>query len=163
MTAGNKSTYCTMAVPDSSFPFRATPHASRENNKEWAVEPIAIVTVVVLVQYMVLGYHVSRARIKCGVLAPAISGHPDFERTFRIHQNTLEQLVLFIPALWMFGIYVHPSTGAVIGLLFPTGREVYRRSYIADPSSRMAGAALGGGAIVVLLLGALIGALLSWM
>lgn len=127
------------------------------------MEAIAIVTVAVLVQYMVFGYHVSRARIKYGVLAPATSGHPDFERTFRIHQNTLEQLVLFIPALWMFGIYVHALTGAAIGLLFPIGREVYRRSYIADPSSRMAGAALGGGAIVVLLLGALIGALLSWI
>ena len=127
------------------------------------MEPIAIVTVVVLVQYIVLGYHVSRGRIKYGVPAPATSGHPDFERTFRIHQNTLEQLVLFIPALWMFGIYVQPLTGAAIGLLFPIGREVYRRSYMADPSARVAGAAIGGGAIAVLLLGAAIGALLSWI
>jgi glutathione S-transferase len=151
-----------MAAPDSSFPFRDA-RAGREKNKEWAVEAIAIVTVVVLVQYTVLGYHVSRARIRYGVLAPATSGHPDFERTFRIHQNTLEQLVLFIPALWLFGIYVHPLTGAAIGLLFPIGREVYRKSYIADPSARAAGAAIGGVAIVVLLLGAAIGALLSWI
>jgi len=152
-----------MAMRDSSFPFPGDADASCNNNKEWAVEPIAIVTVVVLVQYMVFGYHVSHARIKHGVLAPATTGHPDFERTFRIHQNTLEQLVLFIPALWMFGIYVHPLTGAAIGLLFPIGREVYRRSYIADPSARMAGAVIGGGAIVVLLFGAAIGALLSWL
>jgi glutathione S-transferase len=134
-----------------------------KNNKEWAVEAIAIVTVVVLVQYMVLGYHVSRARIRYGVLAPATYGHPEFERTFRIHQNTLEQLVLFIPAVWLFGIYVHPLTGAAIGLLFPIGREVYRRSYIADPSSRVAGATIGGAVIVVLLLGAAIGALVAWI
>jgi hypothetical protein len=71
--------------------------------------------------------------------------------------------VLFIPALWLFGIYVHPLTGAAIGLLFPIGREVYRKSYVADPSARAAGAAIGGVAIVVLLLGAAIGALLSWI
>jgi glutathione S-transferase len=152
-----------MATPNSSFLFRVKPDAGCKNNKGWTVEPIAIVTVVVLVQYMVFAYHVSRARIKHGVLAPATSGHPEFECTFRIHQNTLEQLVLFIPALWMFGNYVHPLTGAAIGLLFPIGREVYRRSYITDPSSRVAGATIGGATIVVLLLGAAIGALLSWI
>jgi glutathione S-transferase len=145
------------------FAVPVTREAGCKNNKEWAVEPIAIVTVVVLVQYLLFGYHVSRARIKHGVQAPAISGHPEFERTFRIHQNTLEQLVLFIPALWMFGIYVHPLTGAAIGLVFPVGREVYRRSYAADPSSRAAGATIGGAAIMVLLLGAAIGALVSWI
>jgi glutathione S-transferase len=145
------------------FAVPVTRDAGCKNNKEWAVEPIAIVTVVVLVQYLLFGYHVSRARIKHGVRAPAISGHPEFERTFRIHQNTLEQLVLFVPALWMFGSYVHPLTGAAIGLVFPVGREVYRRSYAADPSSRAAGAAIGGVAIMVLLLGAAIGALVSWI
>jgi glutathione S-transferase len=127
------------------------------------MEPIAIVTVVALVQYVVFAYKVSLTRIKYGVLAPATSGHPEFERTFRIHQNTLEQLVLFLPALWMFGLYVHPLTGALVGLLFPVGREVYRRSYIADPATRAAGAAIGGGASLVLLLGASIGALVSWI
>lgn len=127
------------------------------------MEPVAIVTVIVLGQYMVLGYHVSRARIKHGVHAPATTGHPEFERTFRIHQNTLEQLVLFLPALWMFGFYVHPLAAAAIGLLFPAGREVYRRSYLEDPSSRMAGAVIGGGATTVLLLGSATGAFLSWI
>jgi glutathione S-transferase len=124
---------------------------------------VAIVTVVVLVQYFVLGYYVSRARIQHDVPAPAMTGHPEFERSFRIHQNTLEQLVLFIPALWMFGFYVHPLTAAAIGLLFPIGREVYRRSYLADPSSRLAGAAISGGATIILLAGSAVGAFVSWL
>ncbi|MGH8166455.1 MAG: MAPEG family protein [Woeseiaceae bacterium] len=127
------------------------------------MEPVAIVTVAALVQYLVLAYQVSMARIRHGVLAPATSGHPEFERRFRIHQNTLEQLVVFIPALWMFGFYVHPLIGALVGLLFPIGREVYRRSYVADPSTRAAGAAISGAAIVVLLVGAAIGAFISWI
>lgn len=137
--------------------------AGRKNSKGWAVEPVAIVTVIVLVQYIVLGYYVSRARIRHGVQAPATTGHPEFERSFRIHQNTLEQLALFLPALWMFGFYVHPLTAAAIGLLFPTGREVYRRSYLADPSSRLAGAAISGGATIILLAGSAIGAIVSWL
>lgn len=127
------------------------------------MEPVAIVTVIVLVQYFVFGYYVSRERIRHGVQAPATSGHPDFERAFRIHQNTLEQLAVFMPALWMFGFYVHPLTAAVIGLLFPAGREVYRRSYLADPSSRLAGAAITGATTIVLLLGSVVGAFLSWI
>jgi hypothetical protein len=58
---------------------------------------------------------------------------------------------------------VHALTAAVIGLLFPIGREVYRRSYLKDPSTRTAGSAVSGVAIVTLLLGALIGALVSWL
>jgi glutathione S-transferase len=127
------------------------------------MEPVAIVTSAVLMQYMYLAYQVSLARIKHGVHAPATSGHPEFERAFRIHQNTLEALVLFIPALWMFGIYVHALAGAAIGLLFPIGREVYRRSYLKDPSTRAAGSGISGMSIVILLLGSVVGALMSWV
>jgi glutathione S-transferase len=127
------------------------------------MEAVAIVTSAVLVQYMLFAYHVSAARLKLGVAAPATSGHPEFERVFRVHQNTLEQLIIFIPALWMFAIYVHPLAGAAVGLLFPVGREVYRRTYVADPSRRAAGAAIGGASTVILLIGAAIGALVSWL
>jgi len=127
------------------------------------MEAVAIVTSVVLIQYMVFAYHVSAARIQHGVAAPATSGHPEFERVFRVHQNTLEQLIIFIPALWMFAVYVHSLTGAAVGLLFPIGREIYRRSYVADPSRRTAGAAIGGASTVILLFGAAIGALISWL
>ena len=127
------------------------------------MEPVAIVTAAALIQYLFLAYQVSLARIKHGVRAPATTGDPEFERAFRIHQNTLEALVVFIPALWMFGIYVHALAGAAIGLLFPIGREVYRRSYLKDPSTRTPGSAISGVAMVTLLLGGLIGAVASWL
>lgn len=127
------------------------------------MEAVALVTFAVLVQYMIFAYHVSAARLKHGVAAPATSGHPEFDRVFRVHQNTLEQLIIYIPALWMFAIYVHPLAGAAIGLLFPIGREIYRRSYVAEPSRRAAGATIGGASSVILLIGAAIGALVSWL
>jgi uncharacterized MAPEG superfamily protein len=127
------------------------------------VEPVAIVTVLALLQYFFFGYQVGAARIRYDVAAPATTGHPLFERNFRIHQNTLEQLIAFLPGLWLFGWYVHALVAAALGLLFIAGRFVYRASYLADPASRTLGVATGGLAIIVLLLGGLVGAIVAWI
>jgi hypothetical protein len=79
------------------------------------VEPVAIVTVLALLQYFFFGYQVGAARIRYDVAAPATTGHPLFERNFRIHQNTLEQLIAFLPGLWLFGWYVHALVAAALG------------------------------------------------
>ncbi|MBT8091989.1 MAG: MAPEG family protein, partial [Gammaproteobacteria bacterium] len=64
--------------------------------------PIAIVTILALGQFILFSIQVGSMRGKHGVDAPAIAGHPEFERMFRIQQNTMEQLVAFIPALWIY-------------------------------------------------------------
>ena len=127
------------------------------------MEPIAIVTVLALLQLFIFAFQVGKQRAKHGIKAPAISGDADFERMFRVHQNTLEQLVVFIPALWLFGYYVHALIGAGIGLVFIIARFVYRGSYLKDPSTRTAGFGIGALAMMVLLLGGLIGAVVSWL
>ena len=122
---------------------------------------VAIVTALALVQYFVLGLRVGQARGKYGIEAPAITGHPIFERHFRVHQNTLEQLVLFIPALWLFATYVSAAVAAGLGVLFIVGRFVYARGYVAEPKKRGPGTALTALATMVLLVGGLVGALLQ--
>ena len=119
---------------------------------------VAIVTVLALVQYFVLGLRVGQARGKFGIEAPATTGHPIFERHFRVHQNTMEQLVLFLPALWLFATYVSAPVAAGLGALFIVGRFVYARGYVAEPKKRAPGTALTALATMVLLLGGLIGA-----
>lgn len=126
------------------------------------MEPVAIVTVLALFQYVLFAYRVSAARIRYDVPAPAMTGHPQFERNFRIHQNTLEQLVVFLPALWLFGWYVHALVAAALGLSFIAGRHVYRLRYLEDPATRGPGAMVGGIAMIVLLAGGLIGAVVAW-
>ena len=73
------------------------------------MELVAIVTVLALIEYLAFGILVGRARLAHGVKAPAISGHPIFERYFRVHQNTAEQLWLFLPGLWLFARYATPG------------------------------------------------------
>ena len=122
---------------------------------------VAVVAALALIQYFVFGLRVGQARGKFGIEAPAITGHPVFERHFRVHQNTMEQLVLFLPALWLFATFVSAGIAAVLGVVFIVGRALYARAYVAEPKTRETGVVLTAGANAVLLLGGLIGALLQ--
>jgi len=103
------------------------------------MELVAIVTILALGQFVLFSIQVGSMRGKHGVKAPAMSGHPEFERMFRIQQNTMEQLVVFVPALWIFARYVNPMWAAGMGLVFIVGRFIYRSSYLNDPASRSTG------------------------
>ena len=103
------------------------------------MEATVIVTVLALMQFTLFGIQVGSLRAKHGVKAPATTGHDEFERMNRVHMNTLEQLVVFLPALWMFAHVVNPLWGALIGLVFIAGRFLYRAEYLKDPSSRSPG------------------------
>jgi glutathione S-transferase len=125
------------------------------------MEPIAIVTLLILIQYFVFAALVGKARVQHKVDAPAITGNAVFERYFRVHQNTLEQLIVVLPAMWLFGWYVDPLVGGALGLVFIIGRWVYCSAYVADPAKRAKGYVVGMLAQTVLVLGALIWAILS--
>jgi glutathione S-transferase len=126
------------------------------------VEAIAIVTSLALIQVFVFAFLVGKERVKHGISAPAITGNADFERAFRVHQNTIEQLVMVIPGMWMFAIYVHALTAAGLGLAFIISRFIYRNAYMADPKSRSPGFSIGAVCTVSLVLGSLIGAAIHW-
>lgn len=100
------------------------------------MEAVAIITVLALAQYILFSVQVGSMRGKHKVSAPAISGHPEFERMFRVQQNTMEQLVVFIPTLWIFGYLVNPLWAAAMGAVFVAGRFIYRAAYLKDPGGR---------------------------
>lgn len=116
---------------------------------------VEIITVAALLQYLLFGWAVGRARIRHGVSAPATTGHPVFERYFRVHQNTLEQLVVFLPALWLFALRVDPQWAAGLGFIYLGGRLLYFFSYTREPRTRALGFAMSGLPSLVMLAGVL--------
>lgn len=118
---------------------------------------LGLITILALVEYVVLGVLVGWARVKYEVPAPATTGDPMFERYFRVHQNTLEALIVFVPALWLFGRFVNVPAAATLGALFLLARIVYAVGYLWNPERR----AIGAGATLIvngmLLLGSLLG------
>jgi len=122
------------------------------------MELVVIVVVVALLEYYYLSFQVGQGRGKYEVPAPAISGHPVFERLYRVQMNTLEQLIVFLPAIWFFATYVSAGIAALLGIVFIVGRFVYFKNYVEDPEKRTMGFLMTFGANAILLLGALIGA-----
>ena len=125
------------------------------------MESVAIVTVLALIEYLFFGFRAGAARGKFGVEAPATTGHPEWERLFRVQQNTLEQLIVFLPALWLCATYVNAGVAAGLGVVYLIGRLVYAAAYVKDPASRTAGFVTGFLANVALLLSGAVGALLE--
>jgi glutathione S-transferase len=122
---------------------------------------VAGVVLVSLIEYFVLGALVGRARGKFSIAAPAVSGHPLFERYFRVHQNSLEQLIVFIPSVWLFGLYVSPLWAALVGAIFLLARIIYAVAYIGGPEKRGLGAGPTFLTEIILVVGALYGVVRS--
>ena len=121
----------------------------------------SLITTLTLLLYLVLAINVGRARAKYKVPPPQMTGDPDFERVLRVQQNTLEQLVFFLPLLWLFSFYVSPLWGAVIGGVWLIGRIVYAWGYYQAAEKRTIGFGISSISGIVLLLGSLYGIVLS--
>ncbi len=115
-----------------------------------------LVTVFALALYFTLTINVSRARAKYGIPVPQMSGNPDFERVVRVHYNTLEQLVFFLPLLWIFSLYIDPIWGSAIGAVWVVGRGLYAWGYYQATEKRAPGFAIASLCGMILLLGSLI-------
>jgi uncharacterized membrane protein YecN with MAPEG domain len=116
---------------------------------------VAIVTILALLTYAGMGIGVGRARTRCGIHAPAMTGDPVLERAIRVQSNTLEWLPIFLASLWLFALYWSDLVAAAVGLVWIVGRILYWRGYIADPARRELGFLVQALACAVLLFGAL--------
>ena len=115
----------------------------------------ALVTCLALAFYFATSLQVAKARAKFGIKAPAITGNPDFERVFRVQMNTLEWLPIFLPALWLFAIYLSDAIAAALGVVWIAGRILYMTGYSKAANKRGAGFGIQAGAAILLWLGAI--------
>src|SRR6202023_3429143 len=119
---------------------------------------VHLVIALALVEFFLFCVAVAGPRPRYNIPAPATTGNEIFERYFRVQMNTLEQLVIFIPSILMFGQYFSPYLAAAIGAVFLIGRLVYLFAYVKDPKKREAGFLLSVIPTVTLLLGGIFGA-----
>ena len=122
----------------------------------------AIVTVLAVVFYFFIATRVGVARQKFGVKLPAIAGHPDFERVFRVHMNTLEWMPIFLPLLWLCAIFFSDGVAALLGLVWIAGRVLYFTGYTKAVEKRRSGFFIQAMACVLLLLGVIAGIVTSF-
>jgi uncharacterized membrane protein YecN with MAPEG domain len=115
-----------------------------------------LIVLLALIQYLYFIFLVGAARGKYDVKAPATDGNEIFVRTFRVQQNTLEQLVVFIPSTFAFSFYVSDLWVLIPGVVFLVGRFIYAMAYVKNPASREIGFGLTMLANATLLLTALV-------
>jgi glutathione S-transferase len=120
---------------------------------------VHIVLGLALLEFFYFCLAVAGARTTYKVPPPATTGHEVFERYFRVQMNTLEQLVIFVPSILLFGWYVSPWLAALLGLGFIIGRGLYFRGYVRAAGDRHLGFMLSVVPNVALLAGGLLGAL----
>lgn len=119
---------------------------------------VDLVALAALVQLLVFSILVGGARGRYGVKAPAVTGHPMFERAYRVQMNTLELMVLFIPSLYVAARYWPPAWVAALGAVYVVGRLMYRAAYLREPAARGLGYLVSILPIFVLMAGGAVGA-----
>ncbi len=112
-----------------------------------------------IIVYFGFSIVVGQARGKFGVPAPAASGHPEFDKRNRVHLNTLEVLVMLVPAAWLAAPVLGDAITAGLTLLWSVGRLVYARSYYRDPATRTLGFSLTVLPTLILIIAAAWGAI----
>ncbi|MFY9288911.1 MAG: MAPEG family protein [Alphaproteobacteria bacterium] len=122
----------------------------------------ALVTLLDLFFYFLITWNVARARIQHKVPAPAMDGPDAFLRIFRVQMNTLEQLMLHLPILWIAAFAMDDVFAASFGSVWLMGRILYARGYYRKAKSRMKGFIVSMAMNVILALGALAGTLASF-
>jgi glutathione S-transferase len=120
-------------------------------------------TLLTLLIYLVVSLNVARARGKYGVKAPAVTGNEHFERAYRVQMNTLEQMVFFLPSMWLYSLLLTDKGAAVGGLIWVIGRMIYSVSYVRNPASRGVGFTISFIAEIGLFLGAAYGVIKALM
>ncbi|MCT0218392.1 MAPEG family protein [Synechococcus sp. CS-1329] len=121
----------------------------------------ALITLLAVITFQVTAMQVGRARLRDGVKPPLMTGPPAFERALRVQQNTLEQLVVFLPAFWLAVLFSNAGAASLLGALWVLGRVLYAVGYQRAPEQRAPGFAISFLASTVLLVMALVGGVLQ--
>lgn len=122
-----------------------------------------LVTIICVLVFFWMAIQIGKARVKHSAPAPVMQGPDELMRVLRVHGNTMEGLLMFLPALWIFAALWGDLLAGVIGIVFPIGRVIYALGYYAEAGKRSTGFTIGLISTVVLLIGSLIGLVMAAM
>ena len=125
----------------------------REIEMSFAYPLTGLVTILTLIIYFYMAIKVGQVRGKTNTPAPAMTGPDEFMRALRVHENTMEGLILFLPALWIFAVSGHDLWAACVGIFYPIGRVLYAKGYYEAANKRSMGFSIGLLATAVLVIG----------
>jgi glutathione S-transferase len=117
-------------------------------------------TLAALCVYFWIMANVGRARATYKVAAPSTDGPPEFQSIVRVQVNTVEQMVMFLPALWMCAYFFSDRWAALGGVVWIIGRIVYALGYYKAPGKRGVGFGITTLANFALMLGTVAGLLM---
>ena len=118
----------------------------------------AVDTIFACLITMAMGVWTGYLRGKHKIKAPSVVGHPQFERAHRTHLNTVENLVLMLPLLWIASVFYGGQIPFWLGLVWVISRIVYAIGYAqTNPQLREPGSGLGYLALIGLLVLSVIG------
>ncbi len=97
----------------------------------------ALATIVAVIVYFSQSIFVATGRLKYNVPIPKTTGvNDDFDRVWRVHYNTLEQMPIFLPLMWIFALTVSSFYAFVFGILWSIGRIGYMLGYYKSVKGR---------------------------
>ena len=120
-----------------------------------------LVAVFALTVYFWMVMKVGQARAKHEIKAPETQGPDEFMRVMRVHANTVEGLVLFLPLLWIFALLWGDMWASIVGVIYPVGRILYALGYYKDAEKRGTGFMIGFISTALLLLGCIVGLVMA--
>ena len=116
-------------------------------------------TIAALAVYFWTFMNAGKARMQHKVLAPSMDGPPEFLRALRVQTNTLEQIIFFLPFLWLAAIWFSDRAAGIAGAVWVVGRFMYALAYYQDAAKRAPGFMIATLASLALLLMAMFGLL----
>lgn len=129
-----------------------------------AAYPLSTIALALaLLTFFGIAINVGRARFTWNVPAPASSGHPEFDKRYRVQMNTLEQLILLVPAVLLSAHVLGDMVTAALTFTWSIGRIIYAGSYYADPAKRGPGFGLTLLPSLIMIIAAIVGAVLGLM
>ena len=120
----------------------------------------AWVTIAAVLMYVWVFANVGKARSMHKVAPPATDGPVEFLVALRVQANTVEQMIIFVPLLWLSAMYSGDMISAGFGAVWVIGRVVYALGYYQEPKKRSTGFMISSFGSVSLLISAMVGLIL---